>query len=121
MNGKKIKFIQINIYGGKYLDGLIEFLKDEEPDFVSMQEVALGKFSLYRDKTIDVFLRIKESLRMHGVFNGDVKLSGDPSSVFGNAVLSKYKILDVNVLTLKKFRPITLDALNSNRGNIREQ
>lgn len=115
------KFIQINIFKGKYLSDLLDFLKSENPDFISMQEVTTGGFNLYFDKHVSLFDLLGDCLKMHGVFHGDLKLAGDPSSVFGNAVFSKKRILKSNVVVLKKFRPVTNAELDGESGEIREQ
>lgn len=102
----------MNIYKGKYLDNLLDFLKIEEPDFISMQEVTTNGFNFYKDKSVKLFDLIKARLKMYGFFYTDMSIAGDPSSVFGNAVLSKYRILEKNVVVLKKFRPVTLEELD---------
>ncbi len=107
-----IKFVQINIYKGKYLDDLLRFLKEENPDFISMQEVTTNGFNLCSDKSINLFDLMRGKLKMDGVFNGDLKLTSDASSVFGNAVLSKHKIVKSNVRVLKQFRPVSLEELD---------
>src|SRR3989344_889021 len=118
----RIKFIQINIYKGRYLDELVAFLKMEDADFISMQEVTTSSFNLFADKNVSLFELLGSRLQMHGVFNGDLKLKGDDSSVFGNAVFSKYKIVGEKVLTLKKLRPLTIEELdNGDSSEIREQ
>ncbi len=111
-----VRFIQVNIYKGRYLDNLLDFLKGENPDFISMQEVTTNRFNLYRDKSASLFDLIRAELKMYGVFNGDLKLADDNSSVFGNAVLSKYKIVDSKVIVLKKFRPLTIEELDGESG-----
>src|SRR3989344_5366586 len=69
-----VKFIQVNIYKGKYLENLLDFLKKDDAD-----------------------------------------------SFFGNAIFSKYKIINSNVVVLKTFRPVTIDELDGVSGDIREQ
>ena len=108
---KKIKFIQINIFKGKYLDSLIAFLAQEDADFVAMQEVTTRGFNLTADKGTNLFEELKARLGMEGVYHGDLKLRDDPQSTFGNAVFSKHKILNKNVIVLKTFEPVTLEEL----------
>jgi len=117
----RVKFLQINIFKGKYLDKLVEFIKRENPDFISMQEVTTRGFNLYNDRDVSVFELLCSYLRMHGEFNGDLQLSSDHKSVFGNAVFSKYSIVQKHVLSLKKFRPVTISELDGDNGRIREQ
>lgn len=115
------KFIQVNIYKGRYLDALIDFIGRENPDFISMQEVTTNGFNLYRDKNVNLFEVLKERLGMDGKFYGDLKLAGDKLSVFGNAVFSKLPIYKSTICVLKKFRPVSNDELDGKSGEIREQ
>lgn len=116
-----LKFIQVNIYKGKYFENLLDFLKEENPDFITMQEVTTKGFNLYRDKKANLFEFIKSELKMEGVFNGDLKLEGSADSFFGNAVFTKYGIIKSNVVVLKSFRPVTIEELDGISGEIREQ
>lgn len=113
---KTLKFIQVNIYKGKYLEALVDFLKKEEPDFISMQEVTVNGFNFYWDKSVNLFNLLKNELKMNGVFNGDLELLGDESSVFGNALLTKYEIIGSHIEVLKKFRPVSLEELDGESG-----
>jgi len=106
--GKVYKFIQINIYKGKYLDSLVAFLKQENPDFISMQEVTSGVLNLCDDKKLNIFEYLKRELKMDGKYHVDFEIS-DGEGVSGNAVFSKYPITDTDVLTLALFQEITLE------------
>lgn len=112
-----IKFIQINIFKGKYLDALLEFLRSENPDFISMQEVTAGKLNLTGDER-NLFEVIKGELGYYGVYNGDIKLAGSANSTFGNAVISRFPIIKSEIVVLKSFRPVTLEEMNENVDNI---
>ncbi len=116
----KLKFIQVNIYKGKYLDELVDFINNEKPDFVSMQEVTVGGFNFYSDKSANLFDVLRERLGMDGRFHGDLQLAGESGSVFGNAVFSKWPILGSRIVELKKFRPVTIDELDSQQSTVRE-
>lgn len=120
MSTFRIKIIQINIYKGRYLDSLVDFLKDEDPDFITMQEVTAGGFNLCEDKYANVFDILRDKLGMYGEYHGDLKLKGDRSASFGNAIFAKSRIVDKHVLVLKKFRPITNLELDGKSGEIRE-
>lgn len=109
---KIIKFLQVNIYKGRYLAELINFIRREAPDFITMQEVTRAGFNLWEDKAADTFEVIREKIKMDGVYNGDLKLTGEEGSDFGNAVFSKYKIIGKDVVVLKSFRPVTLEELD---------
>lgn len=107
--------MQINIYKGKYLDALVDFLRQEKPDFISMQEVATGKLNYTDDKTISLFEELKSQLGLDGVYNVDVKLEGDKKSTFGNAVLSKFPISSSKIVNLHSFRPLTMLEIESDQ------
>ncbi len=108
---KVIKIIQINIYKGKYWEELIDFLKRENPDIITMQEVAISKLNYTNNKTISLFEELKNQLGMNGAYNPDVRLEADENSSFGNAVLTKYAILDKKVVVLANFRALTLEEI----------
>ena len=103
-----LKFIQINIFKGKYLDDLLNFLEREKPDVVSMQEVTAGQMNACDDKSVSLYDVIANKLGYSGVYNGDLKLEGDPKSSFGNAVLTRLPVLGSHVEVLHDFRAVTM-------------
>lgn len=103
----KIKVIQVNIFKGKYLDALVDFLKREEPDFITMQEVTCGVVSNHLDKTTNLFEYLKNALGLSGVFHNDVQIANQPEALHGNAVFTKHKILESDHVVLKTSRPLT--------------
>lgn len=107
MSSRILKFIQINIYKGQYLNALTRFLKDQDPDFISMQEVTAGEMNLC-DKKLDLFEYFKKELRLNGVLDKVTKPIDSKDGYLGNAVFSKYEILDSRVLALKNFEGLTL-------------
>ncbi|MCR4324476.1 MAG: endonuclease/exonuclease/phosphatase family protein [Candidatus Curtissbacteria bacterium] len=111
-----LKFIQANIFMGKYLDSLIDFIKDEDPDIVTMQEVTACDFNLYEDKSAHIFDVIGEKTGLEGVFDPVMELAGKPDAEFGNAVFSKYEVTKHKVLVLKEFRPVTWEELEATEG-----
>ncbi len=102
MSTSRIKIIQINIYKGRYLDSLVDFLKAENPDFITMQEVTEGSFNLSQGFGGNIFDLLKDRLGMQGVYNFD--LICDDGAKMGNAVLGKHKLLESFVLTLRNGR-----------------
>lgn len=110
-----LKFIQVNIYKGGYFDALVDFLRQEKPDFISMQEVTTGKLNYTDDKTINLFRELKDKLGMEGVYNVDLKLEGDEGSTFGNAVLAKFPIVNSHREVLSEFRPLTLEEIEEDQ------
>ena len=101
MNKLLFKFIQINIYKGKYLGDLLKFLKKEQADFIAMQEVTSGPANLTFDFKGDIFEHFKKELGMSGVFHKDTDITTNPPSKDGNALLSKFPIVRSKVITLK--------------------
>ena len=102
MSIRTLKFIQINIYKGRYLNSLLDFLKSQNPDIISMQEVTVGELNLC-DKNLDLFEYFKAELGLNGVVDKVMKPVDSPKSYLGNAVFSKYQIIDSEKLVLKIF------------------
>lgn len=117
----RIKFVQVNIYLGKFLDELVDFLTAEKPDLVSMQEVSTNNFNLFENKDVNLFEVLKKKLGMYGTYYGDVRLEGDPTSVFGNAVFSRFPVVNSNVVVLKTSRPIKVEELYGYHPELFEQ
>jgi len=103
-----LKFIQINIYKGQYLENLLEFLKDESPDVLALQEVSSGDVNNCPDKSLKLFSVIRDQLGMNGLFDNVVKFSDSTDSTLGNAILTRQEIIDSSVVRLKEFRSVTL-------------
>ena len=100
----KLKMIQINIYRGKFLDKLVDFLLAEKPDVVTMQEVSGGKVNFWHDKEVDTFEYLKDALGMDGIIVPIYRLVGDPVSYEGNAVLVRGKNIDINTVWFKAYQ-----------------
>lgn len=111
----KLKFIQVNIFKGKYLNDLVGFLKKENPDFVSMQEVTYGWPNLEVNQSINIFEFLKKELGYFGVFVNDATFIDHPDALHGNAVLSRHPISNSQRVVLKAFRPLSdEDFVDSN-------
>lgn len=108
----QIKFIQINIYKGKFLDQLVGFLKEEQPDIISAQEVTSGKANFYKDKGANLFEVLKDKLRLNGVYHSDLVYRNWPEAKFGNAVFCKFPIKSSNIVVLNVFRPVTFEEVD---------
>lgn len=110
-----LKFIQVNIYKGKYLGDLIEFLRDEKADFIAVQEVTWGLLNHSVDKKANLFEVLKNALSMNGVCNFDWKVEGSVGSL-GNAVFSKYPIVKSNVTVLREPVEVKFELVESEKG-----
>lgn len=108
----QIKVIQVNIFRGRYLEALIEFLKIQKPDIVFMQEVTSGFVNLYEDRSINLFEYVKRNCGFDGVFYPVVVISDKPDSYEGNAVLTRFPILESRQIKLKEFSQITFADFN---------
>ncbi len=102
-----IRFLQLNILGGRFLNKIIEFVKKEDIDIANFQEVTGGKIS--EKKGVDCFFEIKRSLDS---YNGELvrswQIENDQSSYFGNATFFKkeFSLNKKEVFWLKEFREI---------------
>lgn len=106
-----LKLIQVNIYAGKYWDALIEFLKTENPDFITAQEVTSGRENRIDDKTADLFELLKRELNLVGAYHKDFDVDGNGH--MGNAVLTRHKIASSKAVILKPYRMVTHDEFVS--------
>ncbi|MEW9672056.1 endonuclease/exonuclease/phosphatase family protein [Ammoniphilus sp. 3BR4] len=86
----ELKIVCYNIHSGKNLfyrptlDSIIEFLREQAPDIVSLQEVHNNSKQGWQ------FNQIKEALAMNGDFGGNVKI-GD--GMYGNATLTRFPLI----------------------------
>lgn len=82
----KIKVITYNIWHGKFLDKVIDFLRGEAADVICLQEA-----------TAEVFESLERALKLGGrykrMFRGD---EGEGEYELGNAVLTKFEMLETN-------------------------
>lgn len=91
-----MKIIQINIFFGANLDSLNRFLLKERPDAITMQEVTQDAFEIISKKT-GLFGYLDKTTRFRALNN---------FAFFGNAVLTKGKIIKKNVVRLNKYMKI---------------
>lgn len=107
----EISILQLNIFQGKFLDQVIQFVKNNDIDILHFQEVSGGKFSgggayTYPDPKhqkqaeqnasantkyagLNIFEEIKKRLNYEGVCASRVILTGDHNSFNGNAIFFK--------------------------------
>lgn len=102
-----IKFFQLNIFMGMFLDRVIRFIKENDIDIVNLQEVSGRRIS--QTEGADCFEKIKRSL---STYNGELvrswQIENDQSSYFGNAIFFKkeFSLNKKKILWLKEFREI---------------
>lgn len=114
-----MKIIQANIWGGKLGQQIIDFLRDEQPDFVCLQEVnnLSGRSGTKRFTTLD---EIKEAVGFNEAFMS-------PSYSFrymereldyGNAVLSTFPLTASETVFTRGEYKRNFDVMHDD-GNIR--
>jgi len=100
-----LKLLNLNIFKGKFLPQIIDFVKQEDVDILMFQEVSGGSLSF---DNLDCFQILQEKLD----YNGDIavawRLASDPLSYFGNATFYKkrFSVVGKDVLWLKKYAEI---------------
>lgn len=115
----RVKLINLNTWqGGKFLwDNIIQYLKDEQPDIVMLQEVFASE-----EENVAPYLKTLESLQE--IFNfpySEYSLeaifdNGEEIAPMGNAILSKFPLSDKQVIWINGTAPTTMD--NNDRGSI---
>ncbi len=98
-----IKIFQLNIQGGRMLDEVIIYCKEQDFDIIHFQEVGGGEVSYSGS---DNFLRLKNSLFMEGILTVTTQKKNDPASYYGNATFYKPQLdlLSEEILWLKPFQ-----------------
>lgn len=94
----KIKFVTINIWHGRLLDKIIDFLKKEDPDIIAMQEVYNGSNASWgrEFRTLEELKKIFISYNVsYAPLLDDVRPFGEIP--FGNTVFTKFPIVDEDV------------------------
>lgn len=100
----QLKIIQINILKGKFLDRLVDFLRREQPDIITMQEVTGGAENLWSDKSVDIFIHCKEALHREGIVVPEYHLTHDAQAYSGNALFVRGTILYHEIVWLRPYR-----------------
>ncbi len=89
-----VKFITINTwFGGILWDELVEFIKNENPDILCLQEVYDGKDQSHekRFRTVEEYKKIFSGTLPHFAFGATVFDTGI-NAEWGNAIFSKFQI-----------------------------
>ncbi len=109
----KLKAISWNIWGGKYINEIISFLREADADIIALQEVIKDDAEGNTALTITRALGYEEPVYDLGM-KASSKWMGPASEKeetidFGNAILSKYKIIKSNVHQLTRRTAIQAD------------
>ncbi len=115
-----LKLLHLNIFQGKFLPRIIDYIKEHDFDILQFQEVSGGSMSkggvwsghrelltTANQETIgvDCFATIKKELQYEGILTTTLAKRNDHSSYFGNATFFKpeLKLLATKELFLKPY------------------
>ncbi len=99
----ELRVLPYNIHHGAGIDGKLDLKRiakvilSERPDLVALQEVDVN---VKRSNSIDQARTLAELCNMKSAFGGNIKLQGGE---YGNAVLSKFKIVKTKNTKLPNF------------------
>lgn len=91
-----MKVIQLNAWSFEYFNVMLEFLKQEKPDIINLQEVSVANSHHTGDQNISPFEVLKKELNMQGYFAPWIGIHHQGVTVghFGNAFLTNLEIID---------------------------
>lgn len=116
---KPLKVLSWNIWGGKYLEEIVTFLKTVDANIIVLQEVI-------ENETGNTAMTIANKLGYECVYGIGMKMSskwaGPPREKeeiisFGNAILSKYKIVESKIHELSDEKRRVAVQANIQIGN----
>ncbi len=125
--GMSIKLLQLNIFQGKYLDRIIDFVRKNDIDILNFQEVTGGSLSkgggynydfateniapVEKSIGIDCIDMLKKSLSYNGLFVKTMNEIGSPDSYYGNGTFYKPSInlLETKQVVLNPYLEIEAD------------
>lgn len=82
----QFKLLNLNIYGGKYYDNIVSFVRTSDFDILCFQELKAGTLGFTRTNILE---QLKKDLKMEAEFAFTTNLVGDKSSYDGNAIFYK--------------------------------
>lgn len=102
----RIKFLQLNIFGGKYFQNIAEFAKKENFDILNFQEVSGKKYNGFGDDSVRLMKKHFPRHHFSQAFNWRDK--HDPKIYGSIATLSRKNIhiLESKIIHLKKYQII---------------
>lgn len=101
-----LKAIQVNIWHGRFLTALLDFLRAEAPDIVTMQEVAGGAEYDGPDEPVDTYTFLRDGLGYGGALGvTHESVERGVQTYCGNAVLVRGAIRFQRVVWLREPRP----------------
>ncbi|MEI6728488.1 MAG: endonuclease/exonuclease/phosphatase family protein [bacterium] len=106
-----MKIVQLNVWGFRHFEAILEFLKKEKPDVINLQEVEFAHPERDPEASINYFEILKKELNMDGIFAPwkKVDLGNGKFYEFGNAFLTNLEIVDYGIFfepTLEPFKVV---------------
>lgn len=100
-----LKLLHLNILYGRYIDQLVNYLKDEDFDILCFQEVSGGRISA---TLTDNFEEIKTRLGYQGIRTQSWNLVGEKESYEANAIFYNptFTITNKDIIYLKDYAEI---------------
>ncbi len=108
----RLKLVQINIWKGALWDGLIGFLRRENPGIITMQEVTGGTENRHPERRLDLFHALRRRLNLQGALTVDWRIARRPRSYFGKAIFVRGDILRQRTVWLTPYRTMPRDEVN---------
>lgn len=106
----KFKVVSWNIWGGKHLDEVIEFLKAADADIIALQEIVrderAGNSALTIAKELGFEAAYELGMKIPSAWTGPAREKEEVID-FGTAIISKHKIVGSEALSLSVTKPRT--------------
>jgi endonuclease/exonuclease/phosphatase family metal-dependent hydrolase len=99
--------LHLNIWKGAHIDTIVNFVRKNDFDFLSFQEVSTGQFSFAE---INCLEKIQKSLSYSHEMTIDLKLIHDRESYEGNAIFFKKSFLPLNKKIIKMKDEMALET-----------
>lgn len=111
----QLKFLTLNLFeGGLFFDNIIDFLREELPDILALQEVYNGKVGTISKNLKSVEILGQELKNFYHYFSPElIDCRSEGKFEYGNAVFSKFPILNSQTFFLHS---AVQEIRNSNRS-----
>jgi endonuclease/exonuclease/phosphatase family metal-dependent hydrolase len=108
----KVKYINLNIWSGRLLDQAVDFLKKENADILSLQEVYNGKDPSLPKHYRTLEILVSELGLPYHIYHSNFLDARDIPIEMGNAILSRFSIVSNDTAFLTgKFGRISQDGI----------
>ena len=92
-----MKLVQLNIWHARRYDAVVAFLRDQDPDIITLQEVTSYSEN-WGERAMDVFEQLKTDLGLREGANAPAFFrEGQPPGYHGNAILSRFPLISSQV------------------------